>query len=91
MPATSNLIETINLKARVAQAEHRRMVDLQCLIPADNKVVLVLTAIMETAKTMLHNGLDDRRTASKLMSEIARRVYDMLPGRGVIDHEPQQD
>ena len=59
--------------------------------PADNKVVLVLTAIMETAKTMLHNGLDDRRTASKLMSEIARRVYDMLPGRGVIDHEPQQD
>ena len=90
MPATSNLIETINLKARAAQAEHRRMVDLQCLIPAD-KVVLVLTAIVETAKTVMHNGLDDRRTTSKLMSEIARRVYDMLPGREVIDHEPQQD
>jgi hypothetical protein len=85
-----SLHDIINLKARAAQAEHRRRVDLNSLIPGE-KALILFNAILETCKLTLLDSLEDERQAKKIMGEIALKVYKMLPTQQVIENRPQKD
>jgi hypothetical protein len=85
-----SLYDIINLKARAAQAEHRRRVDLNNLIPGE-KALILFNAILETCKLTLLEGLEDERQAKKIMGQIALKVYRMLPTQRVIENEPQEE
>jgi hypothetical protein len=85
-----SLYEIINLKARAAQAEHRRRVDLNSLIPGEKALVL-FNAILETCKVTLLDEMEDSAQAKKIMGQIALKVYKMLPTQQVIENELQED
>lgn len=85
-------IEALILKrTTVSGQEHRRLIDLQSLIPASD-ALLVFRAIMETVKDVVMDSVQDRSQASKIVSQVASKVCEMLPGsspdRVVIENQP---
>jgi hypothetical protein len=84
----TDLLDVISLKSKVAAQEHRREIDLNCYIASD-KAIMLFNAMLYITKETLLDKIEDEQQAKRLMSEIALKVYRMLPtSHTVIDNEP---
>jgi hypothetical protein len=79
-------METISLKGRTAQAEHRRAVDLSVLVPAAEALGL-FRALLETTRQVIRDRLADPRQASELFREVCHGVQHLLPAPTIPDKD----
>jgi hypothetical protein len=85
--AWDELRDVMDTKARLSKTEHRRWLDVSQVLPAD-KVALLFTAFLETVKTVAEDRIEDQHEARRLVSDVARRLYNMLPSSKVMIENP---
>jgi hypothetical protein len=76
----------IRVRVRCSAAEHRRLMDLECFVPAADALML-FRALLETTRQVIRDRLKDPRQASELFREVCRGVQHLLPAPTIPDND----
>jgi hypothetical protein len=71
---------TIDRKARIAHVEHRCKIDLGVMIESE-KVLALFLMLLDSAKQVLEDRLENRSQAAEVFREINRRMLQVMGPR----------